>query len=82
MKFSSALAEQGREQSRINAELRRKGALPPLPRMSDYRAAIRGKCVECMGGAFGNGLREDVRTCGSGPASRAPCPLWLYRPWQ
>ena len=82
MKFPEHAARLGQEQSRINRELRRKGALPPLPTISADRAAIRAKCVECMGGAFGDGLREDVRTCGSGPTSRAPCPLWQYRPWQ
>jgi len=63
-------------------EARRNGQLPPLPTMSDYRAAIRSKCVECMGGAFGDGLRESVRGCTSGPLATAPCPLWKYRPWQ
>ena len=82
MEFSEAQARQGREQSRINAELRRQGTLPPLPRISDYRSAIRQKCVECMGGEFGNGLRDDVRNCSAVPTSEVPCPLWLYRPWQ
>ena len=63
-------------------EARRQGTLPPLPRISDYRAAIRKKCVECMGGEFGNGLRDDVRNCSAVPTSEVPCPLWLYRPWQ
>ena len=63
-------------------EARRNGQLPPLPRIGDYRAAIRSKCVECMGGAFGDGLRESVRECTAVPTSDVPCPLWLYRPWQ
>jgi hypothetical protein len=81
MKLSSALAEQGREQSRINAELRRQGALPPLPRISDYRAAIRQKCVECMGGTDPVPV-TDIRRCTAGPDTQAPCPPWKFRPWQ
>ena len=82
MKLSEHAARLGQERSRINAERRRQGTLPPLPRISDFRAAIRAKCVECMGGVFGDGLRDDVRDCSSGPASQAPCPLWQYRPWR
>ena len=82
MKFPEHAARLGQEQSRINRELRRKGALPPLPTISAYRSAIRAKCVECMGGVFGDGLRESVRECTAVPTSEVPCPLWLYRPWQ
>jgi hypothetical protein len=81
MAFDSALGELGRKQLRINAELRRNGDLPPLPTVTVLRAAIRNKCVECVGG-LGDGARETVRECTCGPGSRAPCPLWAYRPWQ
>jgi hypothetical protein len=81
MTFDSALRELGQKQARINAELRRKGDLPPLPTVTVLRAAIRSKCVECVGG-LGEGARDTVRECTCGPDSRAPCPLWTYRPWQ
>lgn len=81
MKFDSAQAELGRQQARLNAEARARGDLPPLPKLRDFKAAIREKCVECMGGADPVPM-ADIRRCAASPDSRAPCPLWHYRPWQ
>jgi len=81
MRLTESQRALGKEQARINAERRRQGLLPPLPKIADFRAAIRWKCVECMGG--GEPLPQaDIRRCSSGPDSRSPCPLWPYRPWQ
>ena len=85
MKLSEDAARLGQERSRINAELRRQGALPPLVTARLLRAVIRDKCLECMGYRQGNAEprpMDEIRECSSGPASRAPCALWPYRPWQ
>ena len=41
------------------------------------RAAITAKCLECTGLD-----RVAIRDCMAKPTSAAPCPLWLYRPYQ
>lgn len=70
----------GTEASKAARLARAKGDLPPLPRLRDYRAAIRSKCVECMGGADPLPI-GDIRRCAAGPGSAAPCPLHGFRPF-
>ena len=67
------------------AKQRKDGTLPPLPTTRVLKAAIRDKCLECMG--YEPGREEprpiaDIRACAATPTSRTPCPLWQYRPWQ
>jgi len=40
-------------------------------------AGIKAKCLECVGS-----VRGYITNCTAGPKSAAPCPLWLYRPYQ
>lgn len=48
-------------------------------------SAIKAKCSECMGctvDAVEPGFRALIRDCAAGPTSRAPCPLYQFRPFQ
>ena len=51
MKLSESARAAGLLASKAARLARARGDLPPLPRIADFKAAIRSKCVECMGGA-------------------------------
>lgn len=79
MTFDSTAAQRGARALKEARLARARGDLPPLPTKGQLRSAIAGKCAECMGG--GHPI-ADIRACTSGPTSRAPCPLWKFRPYQ
>jgi hypothetical protein len=59
----------------------------PWQRWQDHdtrKTAIEAFCWHCMGGTAtdGTGVRENIRTCASGPDSEVPCPLHGWRPYK
>ena len=83
--FTEAQRELGKLRRMERDQARAKGTLPPLPTSRVLRVAIRNKCLECMGHELASAEARpmaDVRACAAGPASRVPCPLWAFRPWQ